>query len=166
MEKLCTISVLTNHSTGEKNTDCCFQINTTMATLHVRDVLMFFKNANAQILFQLLYKREVKKAKDKTNLKGSSHMIRSTSVHKDVSSAANFSSLTVHENCNAKTLIHVDTSRLMRHLLCIYQLDQPINLYLIDFSLSNYYNLNSKKSSCKLLIIIDVIICVLWKKFF
>lgn len=67
-----------------------------MATLHVRDVLMFFKNANAQILFQLLYKREVKKAEDKTtNLKGIGHVIRSTSVYKDVSSTANFSSLTV-----------------------------------------------------------------------
>lgn len=62
-----------------------------MATLHVRDVLMLPKNANAQILFQLLHKREVKKAEDKTtNVKG----IRLMSAHKDVSRTANFSSLT------------------------------------------------------------------------
>lgn len=115
-----------------------------------------FQKCKCSNSFSTSVKREAKKAEDKTkNLKGIRSMIRWMSVHKDVSRIANFSSLTVHKNCIAKTLIHVDTSRLMWHLLCIYL---SIFAFLL---LQIIFNLNSKTSSCKL-IIIDVIICVLW----
>jgi len=93
VEKLCTISVLTNHSTGEKITDCCFQINTTIATIACPWCLNAFQKCKTSV------KREVKKAEDQTKtLKGIRYMIRWMSVHKDVSRIANFSSPTVDKN--------------------------------------------------------------------